>query len=66
MKKDGVETLVPGVDFVALEDISYHTIARRVLEANRPRIIRLAEMQLIWDAVGHLLIRFECSYLKEQ
>ena len=63
--KDEIETLVPGVDFAALKDVKYRTFVRPVLEANHPRMIMLAEMQLIWDALVYKLFRFECACTKE-
>ncbi len=63
--KDGIETLVPGVDFAALKDVKYRTFARGVLEANRTRTITLPEMQLLWDALVYRVFRFECDCAKE-
>ena len=63
--KDGIETMVPGVDFTALKDIEYRTLVRGVLEANPTRILTLPEMQLIWDTVVYKVYRFECGCVKE-
>lgn len=63
--KDGVETLVPGVDFSPLKDIEYRILVRGVLEANPTRSITLPEMQLIWDAIIYKVYRFECGCAKE-
>ena len=63
--KDGMETLVPNVDYVALRDIEYRTFVRAVLEANFPRQITLQEMQLIWDTLVYKILRFECACVKE-
>ena len=65
LEKDEIETLVPGVDFNALKNIKYRTFVRAVLEASHPRMITLAEMQLIWDALVYKLFRFECACTKE-
>lgn len=63
--KDGIETLLPGVDYVALKSIKYRAFVRSVLEANPARFITLAEMQLLWDATVHKVFRFECACAKE-
>ena len=65
LAKDGLETLVPGIEFAALEDIEYSTFVRGVLEANSKKIITLREMQLLWNAMVHNIFRFECRCVKE-
>ena len=63
--KDGLETLVPGIEFAALKDIEYKEFVRKVLEANPTRILTLPDMQLIWDTIVHNVFAFECSCVKE-
>ena len=63
--RNGIETLIPGVDHAALKDIQYRTFVRAVLEANWPRTITLTKMQLIWIALVYKLFRFECACAKE-
>lgn len=65
MVKDGLETLVPGVDFAALKDIEYQPFVRGVLEANPKNTITLSEMQLLWIALVHNVFKFECRCVKE-
>lgn len=65
LAKDGIETLLPGVDYTALKSIKYRAFGRSVLEANLARSITLAEMQLLWDATVHKVFRFECACAKE-
>ena len=63
--KDGIETLLPGMDYAPLRSIKYRAFSRAVLEANQARNITLAEMQLLWDAMVHKVFRFECACAKE-
>lgn len=49
--KEGVETLVPAVDLLALKDLNFRVLAQAVPAANPDRRITLSQMQLIWDAV---------------
>lgn len=65
MVKDGLETLVPDIEFTSLKDVKYRPIVRGVLEANPTRTVTLPEMQLIWDAIVYKIYRFECGCAKE-
>ena len=65
MTRNGTETWIPNVDFIALKDVKYRCFVRDILEANPTRPIALPEMQLLWDAVVYTIFRFECSCAKE-
>ena len=64
--KHGIETILPGVDYASLKDITYRKFVRDILEANFPTRVSLSDMQLIWDALVNVIFGFECSCLKER
>lgn len=59
LSRDGIETLIPGVDFVALKDVQYRTLVRRVLDANPAKAITLAEMQICVGRIGLQDLQFK-------